>query len=70
MATKTVRDLEALRDQLIKRRRREAYMTCDDLGVTGHMSALALVHQAIEALDVVIKEGKDEPETDAPSMIG
>jgi hypothetical protein len=69
MAARKVEDLRALRNELVERRRQEAY------GVSGaqhhdRIEKLVQVHLAIEALDAVIEEGKDAPETDVNSMIG
>ena len=63
MAGKTVDDLRALRDELIVRRRTEAYSLAA-LGTMGDVASLTRVHLAIEALDQVIKEGEEEPETE------
>jgi hypothetical protein len=54
----TVEELKALRNELIDRRRDEAYMasTFND----ERLAKLAAIHTAIVALDAVIAEGKDE----------
>ena len=63
MAGKTIEDLKSLRAQLVERRRQEAYWAVGTgpYNETG-LSKLALVDRAIEALDAVIAEGRDEPE--------
>jgi hypothetical protein len=68
---KTVEDLKALREQLVERRRQEAY----NLGSAHHqerLEALVLVHTAILALDDVIAQGKDAPDPSVTvgSLIG
>jgi uncharacterized membrane protein len=60
---RTVEDLKELRDELVERRRNEAYM----VGGPHHderIIKLVAVHHAIEALDAVIAEG--QPETESP----
>ncbi len=63
---KTIEDLTALRAQLIERRRQEAYwaVATGAFNETG-LSKLVLADRAIQALDAVIAEGKDEPEETA-----
>ena len=61
MATKTISNLKKLREELVDRRRREAYGiggpdNDERIGKVGH------VHLAILAIDAVIDEGwSDEP---------
>ncbi len=68
MAGKTIEDLKSLRAELVERRRREAYWAIETgpNNETG-LAKLALVDRAIQALDTVIAEGKDEPEETAES---
>jgi hypothetical protein len=63
MAGKTIEDLKSLRAKLVERRRQEAYWATEagPLYETG-LAKLAQVDRAIQALDAVIAEGKDEPE--------
>ncbi len=65
---KTVEDLKALRAELVERRRKEAYL----IGSAHHderIEKLVQVHLAIEAIDAVIADGKDEPDTDVSAFI-
>jgi hypothetical protein len=68
MAGKTVDDLKVLREKLVEQRRREAYRVhgAESPGI----EKLVRTHQAIEALDAVIAEGKGEPETNVSGLIG
>ncbi len=68
MAGKTIEDLKSLRADLMERRRREAYWVIETgaYNETG-LAKLALVDRAIQALDTVIAEDKDEPEETAES---
>jgi len=63
MAGKTIEDLKLLRADLIERRRREAYWAtaAGAFNETG-LAKLIQADRAIQALDTVIAEGKDEPE--------
>jgi len=63
MAGKSIEDLKSLRADLVERRRKEAYWAIETgpNNETG-LAKLALVDRAIQALDNVIAEGKDEPE--------
>jgi hypothetical protein len=67
MASKTVGDLRQLRAKLIERRRQEAYWVGSEHHGEG-LGKLVQVHQAIEALDAVIAEGKDAPPPTEPQM--
>jgi hypothetical protein len=69
MAGKTVQDLKALQIELFERRYKEAYRWANT-HQDKDMERLVLVHLAIEALEKVIAEGKDGPETDVSTMIG
>lgn len=65
---KTIDDLTALRAELVERRRKETYW----IGGAHHddrIEKVVQVHLAIEAIDAVIAEGKDEPETDVSAFI-
>jgi hypothetical protein len=62
MAGKTVKDLKAVRANLVELRRQEAYRVSGAPERTHRV--LVRAHQAIEALDAVIAEGKDEPKPD------
>lgn len=65
---KTIEDLKTLRAQLVGRRRKEVYW----IGGPHHDDRIAKVvqvHLAIEAIDTVISEGKDEPEADLSGSI-
>jgi hypothetical protein len=61
MATKTISDLKKLREELVDRRRQEAY------GIVGSdhdkgIEKVAFLHLAIQAVDSVIEEGwSDQP---------
>ncbi len=61
MATKTISDLKKLREELVDRRRQEAY------GIVGSdhdkgIEKVAFLHLAIRAVDAVIEEGwSDQP---------
>lgn len=61
MATKTVSDLKKLREELVDRRRLEAY----GIGGPDHdqgIQKVAYLHLAIQALEKVIEEGwGDQP---------
>ncbi|UOK71559.1 hypothetical protein [Ancylobacter polymorphus] len=64
----TIDDLKVLRDQLVERRRDEAYM----VGNSHHderIEKLVRVHLAIAALDAVIVEGKDGPPPREPRIL-
>jgi hypothetical protein len=63
MAGKTIEDLKSLRAELIERRRKEAYWATATgaFNETG-LAKLIQADRAIQALDTVIAEGKDEPE--------
>lgn len=66
--TKTVLELKTLHGELVERRRREAYL----IGGAHHderIAQLAQVHLAIMAIETVIAEGKDEPESAVSAMI-
>jgi hypothetical protein len=69
MSGKTVEDLKALRADLIERRRKEAYWATASgaFNETG-LAKLIQADRAIQALDAVIAEGKDEPEDDPESV--
>jgi hypothetical protein len=69
MARKNVEDLKALRAELIVRRRKEAYWLAAQ-GPLGdeRIAKLTHVHLAIEAVDQVIEEGEEEPETHVPGF--
>jgi len=58
--SRTIADLNALREQLTKRRRQAAYAVADDLDGEG-LDTLVTFNAAILALDAVIDEGRDEP---------
>ena len=58
--SRTIADLEALRERLTKHRRQAAYAVADDLDGEG-LDTLATFNAAILALDAVIDEGRDEP---------
>jgi hypothetical protein len=61
MATKTISDLRKVREELVDRRRLEAYK----IGGSDHdqgIQKVAYLHLAIEAFDAVIEEGwSDQP---------
>ena len=57
---RTVADLKALREHLIRRRWQAAYAVADDLDGEG-LDTLVTFNAAILALDAVIDEGRDEP---------
>jgi hypothetical protein len=63
MAGKTVEDLKSLRAELLERRRKEAYWAVETgaYNETG-LAKLIQADRAIQALDAVIADGKDEPE--------
>ena len=66
--SKTIDDLKALRAELVERRRKEAYY----IGGAHHDERIALVaqvHLAIEAIDAVIAEGGDQPESEVSGWI-
>jgi hypothetical protein len=65
---KTVKALEALRAELVERRRQEAYAIGGAYHNDRIMNAIQM-HLAIEVLDAVIAEGKDEAEFDASAAI-
>lgn len=59
MATKTIADLKKLREELVDRRRQEAYWVGgahDD----ERIEKVAYVHLAIQAVEAVIAEGWDD----------
>ena len=58
---RTVKDLKKLRGELTERRLRTAYRI-KSAATDNEIITLAMLHVAIEALDAVIKKGKDEPE--------
>ena len=58
---RTVKDLKKLRRELTERRLRTAYRI-KSAATDNEIITLAMLHVAIEALDAVIKKGKDEPE--------
>jgi hypothetical protein len=64
MAGTTIGDLKTLRARMVERRRPEAYYigSADN---DGRIAKVVTVHLAIEALDAVIAEGNDEPESSA-----
>lgn len=65
---KTIDDLKTLRAELVERQRKEVYW----IGGPHHDDRIAKVvqvHFAIEAIDAVISEGKDEPEADMSGSI-
>jgi hypothetical protein len=64
---RTVKDLKKLRGDLIERRLRTAYKI-KSAAVDNEIITLAMLHAAIEALDAVIKKGKDEPEGPEPKL--
>jgi hypothetical protein len=64
---RTVKDLKKLRGDLIERRLRTAYKI-KSAAVDNEIITLAMLHAAIEALDAVIKKGKDEPEGPEPKF--
>ena len=59
MATKTIADLKKLRDELVDRRRQEAYWI-GGVHDNERIEKVAYVQLAIRALDAVIKEGWDD----------
>jgi hypothetical protein len=65
---RTVTDLFVLRAKLVERRHKEAYRV-EGVQHDERLYALAQVHLAILALDAVIEEGRDGPETDVSSMM-
>ena len=68
MAGKTIEDLRTLRSQMVERRRQEAYRV-SDAHDDERIEILMEVHQAIQALNAVIAEGKEgPPEADVSSM--
>jgi hypothetical protein len=68
VAGKKVGDLKAARAMLVERRRQQAYKVSGAHG-SARIDRLVRVHQAIEALDAVIAEGKDEPKLDVSTMV-
>ncbi len=63
MAGKTVEDLKTLLADLTERRRKEAYWaSATGAYADSNIAKLAQVDRAIQALEAVIAEGKDEPE--------
>jgi hypothetical protein len=64
---RTVKDLKKLRGDLIERRLRTAYKI-KSAAVDNEIITLAMLHAAIEAVDAVIKKGKDEPEGPEPKF--
>ena len=64
---RTVKDLKKLRRELIERRLRTAYKI-KSAAADNEIITLAMLHVAIEALDGVIKKGKDEPEGPEPKF--
>lgn len=65
---RTIGDLKVLRAELVERRRKEAYW----IHGAYHEDRLAKIvdiHTAITAIDAVIDEGQDEPESEGGYMI-
>ncbi|MCK0196887.1 hypothetical protein MWN34_08165 [Ancylobacter sp. 6x-1] len=60
--TKTIEDLKNLRANLVERRRKEAYRIGSDHHDDGIVT-VAHIQLAIEAIDAVIAEGAEEPES-------
>ncbi len=67
MEKRTVEHLKALRSELVERRRAEAYLVAGRY--RDRIAILVKVHLAIQALDAVIEEGGDGPDSDAPAFI-
>lgn len=63
---KTVDDLRRTCEELVERRRREAYALAGPEDQSG-MARLVQLHLAIMALEAVIAEGRDQWEDETPT---